>query len=162
MVESHRLFNCARCRCQVRICTRCDRGNVYCSKQCAGSARRESVRWAGVRYQRTDAGKRNHASRQNRYRQRQIQKVTHQGSDKAVFRLPPSAQPAAKTLSVATTKLEVIDGNQSQPTMGAVRCDFCRCPCGPFTRLGPLRHWPVSPRRRRRPRLPVDRGRPGT
>jgi hypothetical protein len=39
-----RLFNCARCHRQVVICSRCDRGNLYCGSQCAQSARGESVR----------------------------------------------------------------------------------------------------------------------
>jgi len=29
MQSSARLFNCARCRRQVVICSHCDRGNIY-------------------------------------------------------------------------------------------------------------------------------------
>jgi len=41
MQSSARLFNCARCRRQVVICSHCDRGNIYCSKRCSQTARRE-------------------------------------------------------------------------------------------------------------------------
>ena len=37
MQSSARLFNCARCRRQVVICSHCDRGNRYCGKRCAQS-----------------------------------------------------------------------------------------------------------------------------
>jgi len=32
---AYRLYNCERCQVQVRICERCDRGNVYCAGECA-------------------------------------------------------------------------------------------------------------------------------
>ena len=32
---SYRLYNCRGCGMQVRICARCDRGNIYCAGQCA-------------------------------------------------------------------------------------------------------------------------------
>ncbi len=63
-----RLFNCARCRCQVAICNRCDRGNIYCSPRCSQRARYESQRAAGRRYQNTFQGRLTHAERQRRYR----------------------------------------------------------------------------------------------
>ena len=44
MQSSARLFNCARCRCQVVICSHCDRGNIYCGKRCSETARRQSQR----------------------------------------------------------------------------------------------------------------------
>ena len=42
--SSHRLFNCARCRRQVRLCSPCDLGQRYCGRLCATEARRESLR----------------------------------------------------------------------------------------------------------------------
>ena len=47
METSARLFHCARCGRQVRICSRCDRGNRYCGSDCARAARADSVRAAG-------------------------------------------------------------------------------------------------------------------
>jgi len=82
MAPSARLFHCARCHCQVIVCRRCDRGNVYCFDGCAGVARTASLRAANVRYRRSHRGRLANAARQRRYRARQ-QKVTHQGSDPA-------------------------------------------------------------------------------
>ena len=87
--ESHRFFLCARCRVQVRICSDCDRGNIYCLDECAGIRRGESLREAGCRYQQTPKGARNHARRQRDYVARRREKVTHQGSDEA----PVAAEP---------------------------------------------------------------------
>jgi hypothetical protein len=61
MESSARLFHCARCRRQVVICRRCDRGNIYCSRRCSQPARCESQRAAARRYQHTKAGRVKHA-----------------------------------------------------------------------------------------------------
>lgn len=74
-----RLFLCQRCRVQVLICSRCDRGHVYCAAGCAQAARRGSQRDAGRRYQASRRGRVNHAVRARRYRSRK-NIVTHQGS----------------------------------------------------------------------------------
>ena len=76
---SYRLYNCRRCAVQVRICSRCDRGNIYCAGECAQIRRRESRRRASARYQRTRRGAHRHAARQRRWRIRRRQEVTHQG-----------------------------------------------------------------------------------
>lgn len=76
---SYRLYNCRRCAVQVRICSRCDHGNIYCAGECAQASRRESRRRASARYQRTRRGAHRHAARQRRWRRRQRQEVTHQG-----------------------------------------------------------------------------------
>lgn len=34
-LDDFRLFNCQRCATQVRLCRRCDRGHIYCSRECA-------------------------------------------------------------------------------------------------------------------------------
>ena len=84
-MDDARLFLCARCRCQVLICSRCDRGQQYCGARCSGLARRESLRGAGRRYQHSRRGRHCHAERQRRYRRRCREgvcthKVTHHGS----------------------------------------------------------------------------------
>ena len=86
-VESHRLFNCARCGHQVKICRRCDRGNRFCSATCRDSFRRQSVREAGARYQRTERGAARNAERQRLFREREKISVTHQ-CDAAPSRTP--------------------------------------------------------------------------
>jgi len=83
--EANRLFNCVACSKLRFICSKCDRGNIYCSV-CAPERRLIARRRASARYQATPRGKRMHADRQRRYRERlKIQKVTHIGS-KQVYR----------------------------------------------------------------------------
>ncbi len=122
MESSARLFHCARCRRQVVICRRCDRGNIYCGKRCSQPARRESLRAAGRRYQDSRAGRLKHAARQRRYRSRR-EKVTHQGSP---------TWPAHDSLR-----------RESRPALArfgaSIRCRFCQRPCSPFVRLDFLR-----------------------
>ena len=81
-----RRYLCARCRCSVLICSYCDRGNRYCTPECAKQARRQAQRAAGKRYQAGLPGRTAHALRQRRYRIKK-QKVTHQGT-------PPTPQAA--------------------------------------------------------------------
>jgi hypothetical protein len=65
-----RLFVCARCRAQVLLCSRCDRGQRYCGPACSRAARQESQREAARRYQVSRAGRMAHAERARRWRQR--------------------------------------------------------------------------------------------
>ena len=94
-----RLFLCARCRAQVVLCSRCDRGNIYCGTACARARRHESIRAAGKRYQGSRAGRFAHAARARRYRARR-QNVTHQGS--APTPLAALLMPAAVLLPPAS------------------------------------------------------------
>lgn len=87
MCPSARFFLCARCRIQVLVCRRCDRGQMYCGALCSGDSRRQRQREANRRYSKTRAARHNNALRQQRYRQRQRalnspidKKVTDQGS----------------------------------------------------------------------------------
>lgn len=73
---------CDLCRRVGYLCSWCDRGQRYCSRDCGAQARRDRQREAGERYQHTPQGRRRHARRQALYRLRQQaarEKVTHQG-----------------------------------------------------------------------------------
>lgn len=155
--SSYRLYSCACCAQQVRICRQCDRGNQYCAQGCAKQRRRQSVHRAGRRYQRSRRGARLHAARQRCWRARAAQKVTHQGSDvagitsrivaldTASWTLPahapdppdaPSVRhcpPAARAISV----LGVVGGEVRRSV-----CGFCGRALPTLTRLGPLRGGP--------------------
>jgi hypothetical protein len=134
MQSSARLFNCARCRCQVVICSHCDRGNIYCGKRCAESARRQSRRAAGRRYQRTRRGRFAHAERQRRYRQRRSAKVTHQGSPLEV---------ADETLPAESrTSAQRVESPPAVPNNG-IRCHLCGRVCSHFLRQSFLRRRPT-------------------
>lgn len=97
-----RLFLCSLCYKQVIIFTHCDRGNIYCNFSCSSTARKRSLREAGIRYQDSIKGRLNHALRQRRYMQRLRDfknKMTHQGSSKTTSDglLPSVKNKATKT-----------------------------------------------------------------
>jgi hypothetical protein len=69
--EKFRFFSCPLCDKETAICSRCDRGQRYCTKKCSQQARRESVGASGRRYQQTEKGKAKHAARQAAYQLRQ-------------------------------------------------------------------------------------------
>jgi len=144
-VNSCRLFCCRRCRRQVRVCRRCDRGNAYCGTGCRRLARREQTRRAGRTYQATLKGKLAHARRSKGYRERQ--KVTHQGSHR-------STVPAGWVASETSLAKETHHGQENSSSK-EVRCDFCGRVCPVFVRAGHLRR----PRHtsRRGARLPIYR-----
>ncbi len=52
---------------------RCDRGHIYCGKECSSQARRENLRAANRRYQRSFPGRLANAERQSRYRARRAE-----------------------------------------------------------------------------------------
>ena len=75
-----RLYNCARCQILVIICRCCDRGHIYCGEHCAQTSRAEGQCRASHKYRTSRRGRINNANRQRRYRERQREKVTQQGS----------------------------------------------------------------------------------
>jgi len=134
MQSSARLFNCARCRCQVVICSHCDRGHIYCGKRCSQTARRQSRRKASGRYQKTRRGRFAHAERQRRYLQRRRTKVTHQGSPPAIA---DETLPAESRTSVRRSEIPA-----AVPVDG-ICCHLCGRVCSPFLRLGFLHRCPT-------------------
>lgn len=142
--ETYRLYSCGRCQWQVRICRHCDHGNLYCAEVRASVRRRESVRRAGERYQRSYRGACQHAARQRTWRARQRQKVTHQGSSLAAI-----TATVALAASAVTTEVDNADSAAVKPQASlyhrlfpALRCSFCRRSLPLFARLGRLRGGP--------------------
>lgn len=63
------------------LCSRCDRGQLYCSLSCRHHARLHQRRCANRRHQQSPEGRLDHRDRQREYRQRRAQaRVTDQGS----------------------------------------------------------------------------------
>jgi hypothetical protein len=140
--DSYRLYNCARCAKQVRICRKCDRGNRYCASECAEIRRRESLRRAASRYQQSYRGACKHAARQRAWRARHGKKVTHHGS------LGGAAQAIVVAHSIITeerhadaglpeARARAHDPRGLQPS--EPRCAFCGCVLSSFARLSWLR-----------------------
>jgi hypothetical protein len=122
-----RMFWCPRCRELVVICSRCDRGQIYCVGDCARSARREAQRAAGRRYQLSRQGRLLHAERARRYRARR-NNVTHQGSLPAPARDPLPAELANMASETALPNEE--------PREPKRRCHWCQCRCPQLLRQG--------------------------
>ena len=126
---SCRMFLCGRCRAQVLICRRCDRGQIYCVGTCAQLARRDRQREARRRYQATPRGRAMHADRSRRYRARQHSVTDHSSSEKYKPGLLPGVDAHAAF---------------NEPSHGRSLLQFWLCQhCGqsasPFVRLSALR-----------------------
>ena len=125
-----RLFLCAGCRVQALICSCCDRGQIYCSGNCAQQARHRSLRSAGQRYQASRKGRLSHAARAARYRAR-CKNVTHQGS------LPPASDdllPPGSPMSASDAAAA-----EDRPRRSASHCHWCGRRCLEFVRQEFLR-----------------------
>ncbi len=138
MAGDGRLAKCSLCAVLFVVCRGCDRGQQYCSKEHAKTARRKLQREAGRRYQRTPKGQLKNRQRQARYRARQWSRkldqdcddekpVTHQSS------LIEGRQ--TKVMSWITTNSSSSDGNNNGVTCAIcgdsiqeswLRPDFCR------------------------------------
>src|SRR5215208_7878654 len=82
-MDSLRFVTCTWCGQVFFLCRWCDDGDRYCTRACSTSGRRESIQAAGRRYQRTEAGRAQHAARHQRYlERREAAKVTHQTAEK--------------------------------------------------------------------------------
>ncbi len=127
---SARLFVCAECRCQVQICSCCDRGQIYCAGNCAPHTRRRSLLAAGRRYQTSRRGRLAHAVRARRYRARG-KKVTHHGSP----HLPTDG------LLASSSPMSASDAKAStdRPSPSASHCHWCGRRCLALIRQGFLR-----------------------
>lgn len=125
-----RRFHCSRCEKVTYICSHCDRGQTHCSGSCRDESRRESLRAAGARYQRTRRGRENHARRQQRYRDHQAarKEVTHQ---------------TCRSESTGSTVVACGIPSPIKPTVHSPtprqQCDFCGHACEPYVRLDFLR-----------------------
>lgn len=126
MQNTARLYSCQRCRTQVIICSRCDRGQRYCDSACAHNARAISLKRAAKKHQSSRTGRFNNAARQRRFRQRLKQKVTHHGSLTLVLRdllknKPERPQIVQKPASIDDTLFCCRCGSTCQPFL---RQDF--------------------------------------
>jgi hypothetical protein len=106
-----RVFSCASCGCRVAICKRCDRGHLYCGRECRQQARRAQMRVAGKNHRMKTSALAHGALRQKRYRERRRGKiVTHHSV-------------VGKAFSVAELRVHSADkGSAMEPT--------CCCVCG--------------------------------
>ena len=128
--DTYRLFLCGLCQTHVRICRCCDRGQRYCPGFCQQEARRESLRRANRRYQRTRRGAQLHAERQTAYVARLRKKMTDQG--------PPPEPTTAMLEIIASDRPDAASDTQPTGSLHHAKdllpCDFCGHLCAPFAR----------------------------
>lgn len=129
MQTSSRLYQCLRCHAPIVICHRCDRGQRYCTKGCSKKARAVSLKRASQKYQATRRGRFNNAARQQRFRARQKQKVTHQSS----LKIP-------RYDVLITRKVRPKETLNRQKNTTTVYCHHCGECCNPFLRHDFLRY----------------------
>jgi len=150
--ESFRIFNCARCHQQVKICRNCDRGNRYC-RTCGEVARQESIKRAQVRYQGGPQGREFNRCRQKRSRQRarsesvldlsipepqaEVQFLQFHESNKSS--VTDQGSPFGRGYEIVTAAAITKSHRQSKPneSLSKVQCDMCGAWCGPFARRKP-------------------------
>lgn len=137
MPVSARFYLCARCRLQTFICSACDRGQIYCTGECAAASRSQAQQQARQRYNKTRRARALNAERQQRYRLRQrtqeTQRVTDQGS---------RTKPVNALSSARIEKRAAVRSTLAAPLTGIVVCRFCARECAPGVRLGflPIEH----------------------
>lgn len=159
--DDFRLYSCARCLKLVRICRRCDRGNRYCSADCRVAGRRDCVRDARHRYQRSPRGRVLHSARQRALRQRrrasapaepidrnarpqmrELQRMAFQAATGTRTALFPGTAPQTDLPPGTPRRLRrpspVEQLDQGAQRRHAVRCSLCDQACGPFARFGYL------------------------
>jgi hypothetical protein len=137
-MEFFRSFLCTRCRKEAQVCSTCDRGQRYCSKDCSAIARRESQRAAGRRYQSTQQGRVNHRIRQQKYLSRIAQMTHHTSLDTR------QVVDIAKTTDPCTAPVAIVTDSRMQ------RCICCEKQGNGLTRRGYLRQRRTRPKSSRR------------
>jgi len=153
MCQSGRIYNCERCNQQVIICSRCDRGNIYCAGQCADLARKEKQAETQKRYLESDKGRKAHARNQDDYRQRQKEKVIYQSSQYLVhYDELITGESIAKSPSHQVLNENAVSENQQRAVKQEIfvtnkvtstentdnSCHFCGCRCSEELRWAKL------------------------
>jgi hypothetical protein len=158
--ETIRRFLCAGCRVAAYVCTACDRGQRYCSDECALAARRRLQRESDRRYQSSERGRLKHAERARRYRQRR-RSVTEQGAvespkqDESSTSAPHEVSTPPSSAEETATTLASQSSIDDKALFGQVSCHFCRRWCDQWIRHAPLRPRRSGPRRKSRRGRPI-------
>ena len=151
------------------LCSRCDRGNRYCSRACWRRTHDAERREAARRYQGSRRGRIAHAARSRRWRQRvavrgdggddddgaTAHNVTHQGSHPVVAAAPLGACTHDTTSHDTVPTSPVDDITAATVPTAARRCCRCAAAQPDWVRQGFLRHpawattaWMAPPGRR--------------
>ena len=159
---------CRSCGTAFLICTRCWRGQVYCSGECRSSARRRTMAACDKRYRAGDRGKERRRHQERARRQRRRHREIAGGDDCVGY--PPSAATCASDtgacpdMSRALSPLPEVTHAESRHFPKSTRSVCARCKANCSHRVTLEDHLASRERARKRtgrraPRL--GRGRPG-
>ena len=168
--SSYRLFQCHYCLSSVDLCSRCDRGNIYCAS-CAQVRKAARIKRARSAYRKSVHGKTVRAAGEKRRRLRR-QSPPDEGT--VGDRGSPEADPQGNTSASGHVRPdggivpdedpifpapEVVALGPPSPPQGFVRCAHCYCLCEDFQIQGPRgRRFSRRPRSRSPPHAPAHRG----
>jgi len=169
-VSTIRRFHCHSCRIEVALCSRCDRGNIYCPA-CAKPRLVERIRKARETYRRSSRGKLVRAQAEGRRRarirnpppdfvgDRGSPSAGHKGTTPAPGLVGPDSGDSINE-SVDVRSHPVEPKGPPSPLQRLVRCACCLGIFIPFQRQGPRRgHEARLLRARGPPRAPAHGGR---
>ncbi len=108
-VEEIRRHRCGRCRVTFEICRSCDRGHLYCCRDCSTKARKASVWAARLRHRKSPEDRADHRERERARRARRhscvgdhvarpappwsfFRPMTRRGRDRITLRLSPISE----------------------------------------------------------------------
>lgn len=165
--SSYRLYPCHSCLLPVEICSRCDRGNIYC-KACAPIRKKERIQRARSAYRRTSRGREVRAAAEKRRRLRSLSEstvgdrgspvVSHQGNNSASEHSRSDSGAPADEDPIIPVSPVVPVGNAATPR-GFLRCSHCHHLCVAFQIQGPRRRrFSRRPRSRPPPCVHSDGG----
>ena len=160
--QTYRLFYCLLCRVQCRVCSRCDRGNIYC-KNCQVQAKQSRQQRANQKYRSSKKGRAVRARLEKQRRlNRKLNSVGDHGSKIAdqpsndVSAGSGAAQRSNSNEEVSGENVLAIDTQScSAMVQKQFRCEFCNSPFGFYSRrLGESAKVAAHFRRTRRGRPP--------
>jgi len=124
---------CPKCKKQFFICRHCDRGHVYCCRQCSIRSRREKCRHYRRRHRSSLEGRLDHRDQQRARRRRlsgREKTVGDHTSGGSIKSARVSAQTRLVAMVAALSSVSEEDSRDAQ-----TRCEFCGRP-GDFVRFG--------------------------
>ena len=168
--STYRLFQCHCCLSPVDLCSRCDRGNIYCAL-CAEVRKALRIKRARIAYRRTARGKEVRAAAEKRRRLRKSREpddgtvgdrgslaTDPQGNTSASGHVRPDGGIVPDEDPICPAP-EVVAFRLPSPPQGFVRCAHCHRLCEDFQIQGPRRRrFSRRPRSRSPPHASSHRG----
>lgn len=161
-IQTYRIFNCKQCGTQCFVCSRCDRGNIYC-QPCSTSARARRIKNAQSKYRRSKRGKLLHArSERERRARRPVKFVGDRGSTPAQSETqqpitPSGSEEQEKNSSGDGGEVTLCGGIPNFSKSNVILCHICGKEAGSHSRqlgeAGKTRR-SLAKRNRRRGRPP--------